>query len=148
MIDGNIIKHVKGSFFRSNSIIIAKHDFNGQSKVVEVRIAKKTKSVVTGCQIFLDKQKIGGDESINYPDLAKAKALLEKGFFHYFITTGLLNFGLPYAILMAVQNIHDATLTMTWKFIFNDIYFGLFMSYYVWRDITSGVKAFEIYNES
>jgi len=136
-IDDVMIKEVKGSMFRLNSTIFTRYDFSGKEHEVEARIAQKTGSNSTGCQVFIDGEFIGGDECIQYPDPKKIEEQLEKGFLRYFVTTGILTFGLPFGIIMAVINKSDPLLTMAWKFVFHAAFFGLAMSYFTWRGFKS-----------
>jgi hypothetical protein len=138
-IDGVVIEHLKGSFFRMHSTILSKYNFNGTIREVEVRIAQKAEGVGTGCQILVDGNIVAGDKSIQYPDLEKAKEQLEKGFFHHFIFTGLPNYGLPYAAVMLFANKPDSTIAILVTFMFHICSFGGGMSYLTWRGIKSRV---------
>ena len=138
-IDGVLIKEVKGSMFRLNSTIFAKHNFSGEEHEVEIRIALKKGGAGTGCQILIDGELIGGDEAIQYPDPRLAEGQIKKGFVRYFLTNGLLNFGVPFGVLMALINKVDPISTMAWKFAFHAIFFGLAMSYFSWRGIKSRI---------
>lgn len=142
-VDGVLIREIKGSLFRMNSIIFAKNQFAGEEQEIEVRIAQKSGGAGTGCQIFIDGTQIGGDKTIQYPDPEKAEKQVERGYFRYFITSGLLSFGVPFAVIMAIFNMADPILTMAWKFVFHAFFFGLAMSYFSWRGIKSGILSRE-----
>lgn len=139
-IDGAVVKHEKGNIFRMNSTIRSIYRFNNIEKNIEVRIAQKTGSLATGAQVYINDEFIGGDKSIQYPDPDEALKQYKKGYFCYFMTVGLLNFGLPYAILMAIFNKADPVMTMVWKFVFHATFFGAIMSYLMWRNIKNRVK--------
>jgi len=72
-IDGAIIEHKEGGLFRLTSTMKATYNFDGQEQEVEIRIAQKTDSLRVGCQIFIESQLIGGDQSIRYIKGKKAE---------------------------------------------------------------------------
>jgi len=139
-IDNVVIKHVKGSFLRMYSTIIAVHGFKGVEKKVEVRVAQKASGFGTGARVYVDGQFVGGDESIQYPDPEEAIKQYKKGYPRYFFTVGLLRFGLPFAVMMSIINMGEPVLTIVWKFAFHAIFFGAFMSYFSWQSIKSMVQ--------
>lgn len=140
-VDDTVIKHVKGSFFRMHSTIKTTYDFSGVERKVEARMAQKTGSVRTGCQVLIDGDLVGGDDVIQYPDPEKDKKQFEKGYLRYFLTVGLLNYGLPYAIMMLFLGGDKPAITIFWMFAFHALFVGGVVSYVTWRGIKSRVSA-------
>jgi hypothetical protein len=91
--------------------------------------------------VLIDGSLVGGDDTIQYPDPEKAKEQFEKGYLRYFLTVGLLNYGLPYAIIMSFLNRDNPAITIAWMFAFHALFFGGGMSYFTWRGIKSRVAA-------
>jgi hypothetical protein len=149
-INNVIIKHARGNLLRSFSTISSKYSFNGVDRAVEVRFAQKTNSLgKIGCQIFVDRQQIGGDKSIEYPDekqVAKMSQKIEKGFFLYFTSTGLLNYGLPFALVMTLIDLQTPIVTRIGKFMFHLLFYGLFMSCFSWIQMKNMVKELTKYS--
>lgn len=135
IIDGELIEHVKGGFLRMTSTITVTHNFNDVAKAVEVRIAPTTSWLRTGAQLYINGEFIGGDKAIQYLEPDKALKQYKKGYFRYFLTVGLLNFGLPYAVMMSVLNISDSISSAAWQFVLHATLFGGVMSYLSWRSI-------------
>jgi hypothetical protein len=131
-IDGKeVITHrKKRSFFDSYYSILATYSFNGTEREVEIRIARKIPrwKFEIVCQILIDGNQIGGDKAIY-------EELLKKGFFRYFISVGLLQYGLPFTILVTLFNditSHYSMRGMAFLFVFRLFSFGLIMAYLNW----------------
>ncbi len=140
VVDGNLIKQVSGRFFSSISVFNANYTFDNVEKQIEVRIALKTGSLRTGAQIYVDGEFVGGDARIQCPNPYEMMRQYKLGYPRYFVTTGLIRDGLPFAIFMTLFNLTDLTLTTLWRFLFHMIFFGGFMSYLSWREIKSICK--------
>ncbi len=136
-IDGVVIEHTKGNLFKFYTTIVAKHYFSGVEREVEVRIAQKRGSLRTGCQVLIDGDLVGGDKAIQYPDPEEAKEQLEKGYLQYFLSVGLLCYGLPFAITMSFLDRSYPIATIALKFAFHALFFGGIMSYFYWRSMKS-----------
>lgn len=139
-INGEVVKHVNGSFLRLTSTINAVHEFDGVERNVEVRIAQKTGGFGTGAQIYVDGEFIGGDDSIQYPDPNLALETYKKGYINYFLKVGLLQYGLPFGVIMAIANRPDTIEASVVSFVIHVLLFGGAMSYFSWRGIVSGLK--------
>ena len=143
-INGKVVKHIKGSFLRPTSTIKAAHEFNGVKRKVEVRIAQKNGAVGTGAQIYVDGEFIGGDDSIQYPDPKLALESYQKGYFNYLLKVGLLQYGLPFAVIMTIINRSDTIEGTIAAFLIQALFFGGAMSYFSWRGIVSRFKNHEL----
>ena len=140
-VNGEVVKHKKGSFFSLHTKIVEFYNFNGIEKEVEIRFAQKRMSFGMGCQILIDGKQIGGDKVINYPDPKKAEEHLKNGFSRYFIRTGLLTYGLMYATLMRIFNgPEDGFYLSVFIFFLHMFGFGGIMSYFAWNGFKSAVK--------
>ncbi len=137
-------KQVKGSFLRLTSTINAVHEFEGVERNVEVRIAQKTGGFGAGAQIYVDGEFIGGDDSIQYADPKSALEIYKKGYFNYFLKVGLLQYGLPFAVIMAIANRPDTIEASVISFVIHILLFGGSMSYFSWRGIVSRFKNSEL----
>jgi hypothetical protein len=134
-VDGVIVKHEKGSFFLMAATIKSNYSFNGVEKDIEVRMAQKVGGVGVGAQVYINNEFVGGDKSINYLDSELALKQYKKGYLRHLLTVGLLKFGLPFAILMAIVNKGDPAFMTAWTFSYHAIGFGGLMSYFSWRTI-------------
>jgi hypothetical protein len=137
IIDDVEIEIVKGSFLRMDSTITSCHRFNDKEKNIEIRIAQKKGGFGTGAQLYIDGEFVGGDKSIQYLDPEKTLKQYQNGYMRYFFTVGLLNFGLPYALMMSFLNSSDPIVSIALTFIFQATFFGGIMSYLSWRNIKS-----------
>jgi hypothetical protein len=138
-IDGKIVAKNKGSNMRTISTLVHKIDINGKETFIEARIALKTYGSSTGCHILINGDLVGGDKKskIQFTDHETSKRILEKGFARFFLTTGLLRFGLPFAILITLVIRGETITEIVWRFTFNALLFGVFIAYIQWR----GLKA-------
>jgi len=86
MIDDEVIEHITDGGFFTLSVATVKctHELNGIERHIELRFAPKTTLPSTGCQIFVDGIKVGGDDEINYPDPAIERKQFEKGYPYFF----------------------------------------------------------------
>ncbi|MCP3940102.1 MAG: hypothetical protein GY710_01285 [Desulfobacteraceae bacterium] len=98
-------------------------------------IENKTNGLTAGCQILIDGVQIGGDKSIQYPDPNKANKQIKKGFLRYFLTVGLLRFGLPFGVIATIFNSPNSIIPIGWLFLMYALPFGLAMSFFSWRNI-------------
>lgn len=137
-IDGIVIKNHLGNFLDSYSTILTNYNFNGIDQAVEVRIAQKILPTM-GCQVFIDGKQIGGDRYLRYPDPQKISQQLKEGFWNYFLSVGLLYYGLPFAIMMLIFMLfvdrNRSISELATKFAFNQVLYGLWMSYFSWEGL-------------
>ena len=148
-INGILIESLQGGFLRSCSTIFATYNFNGIDRKIEVRFAPKAiNNSGMGCQFFIDGEKIGGDQSIDYPDPIKSAKHLEKGFFHYFLDVGLSTYGLPYAIGLSIINIGSPLIIIVEKFVFYFLTSSLLFSYFRWNQMRSMIDHRQSYDRS
>jgi hypothetical protein len=133
-VDNVIVVDKSGSFLRTYSSIFTHYDFNGIARNIEVRFAPK-KKIMVGCQIFVDNIQVGGDRSIAYPDPLQISQQLAAGFWRYFLSVGLLNYGLPYATMMAIFEWGESASIIAKKFVIHQLVFGLLMSYSAWEGL-------------
>lgn len=138
-VDGAIVAEGKGGFLRTFAILKADVDFNGVRKQVEARIAQKVGSAKTGCHILVDRELVGGDleAKLSMPDPDTAKKQYAQGATRYLLTTGLLGYGLPFALLMTMFNRPESMSALIIQFLVQFFGFGLLMGWFMWRSIKS-----------
>lgn len=140
-IDGVKVIDAPGSFWRMTATHFARHVLDGAERIIEVRFANEKGSLSVGCEVFVDGTKIGGTKATMYPDPAETQRTLTKGFFHYFLTRGLPSFGLPYAICMTLALPPSTTAKLVGTFAFHALFFGGWMSWFMWRGLVQSGKA-------
>ena len=136
-IDGVIIvDNHPSNVLKNYSTILTNYNFNGINRSVEVRIAQKILPTM-GCQVFIDGEQVGGDRYIRYPDAQQISQQLKAGFWNYFLSVGLLNYGLPFAILMMMFTLFvdrpNSISQIATRFAFHQVLYGLYMSYFSWE---------------
>jgi hypothetical protein len=146
-IDGTIIENIQGSCFRSCSTIFATHNLHGIDRELEVRFAKKTSGSGIGCQFFIDGEHAGGDRSIQYPDPQQTNKQIDKGFIHYFLSVGLLRYGLPIAIGLAIVDLKSPLSLVIKRFIITLVVSSSGMSCYLWLHMKSMLKSRRRFNK-
>lgn len=140
-IDGVMAHDAPGSFLRSTATLLSRHVLGGVERTVEARFANEAGTLGVGCQIFVDGQMVGGSKAIMYPDPAETERILGNGFLRYFLTYGLPRFGLVYAILMSLTAFSLSPAAALRTFVFHALWFGLFMSWWLWRGLVDAAKA-------
>jgi hypothetical protein len=150
-IDGVIVENHSGNVLNNYSTILTNYNFNGIDRSVEVRIAQKILPTM-GCQVFIDGNQVGGDRYIRYPDAQKISQQLKEGFWNYFLSVGLLNYGLPFAIaLMMFMLFVDRTKSISeiaTRFAFHQVLYGLYMSYFSWERLKKINRSTQVKNRS
>ena len=131
-IDGVEIDRVQGSMFRICSTIFTKYKFAGIEQEVEIRIAQKNDFSDRGCQIFIDGEKCGGDASLQYPNPQNAAKHIKNGFLRYFLSEGLLIYGLPFGIVQSFMHPADSLSGKVVMFLLSTSFFGFCMSFAMW----------------
>ena len=140
-IDGVMVHDAPGSFLRSTATHLSRHILGGVERTVEARFANEVGGLGVGCQIFVDGSMIGGSKAIMFPDPAETERILGKGFLHYFLTYGLPRFGLFFAILMSLTSFSLSPTAAVWTFVFHALWFGGFMSWWLWRGLVDAARA-------
>ncbi|MBB1485180.1 hypothetical protein [Oceanospirillum sediminis] len=138
-VDGRVIEHKKGSWLQLFDCIKTSYDFSGQTKSVEIRLAARRSGIGTGCQILVDGVQVSGDDGIQFPDPDKAVDQFNRGAIHYFITTGLV-YGLPFAALMALNNLSLPLSKIAIIFTIHTLMFGGAVAFLSWNGIKSIVS--------
>lgn len=134
-INGVEIEHHQSGFTDSHTVFYNPYTFNGIEKTVEVRFGQKSGGLSAGCQVLVDGALVGGDKKIMFPEPKDALASYKRGFFFYFLTVGLLQFGLFFAVGMTFFNRPETPIATVVTFLFHFIFFGFFMACFMWRGI-------------
>ncbi|MCF7903282.1 MAG: hypothetical protein K9M19_07605 [Candidatus Marinimicrobia bacterium] len=136
-IDGEVVDEIRGDIFRMFSTLTGKLEIDGVERKIETRLATKSDSPRTGCQIFVDGVQVGGDYSIRYPDPKIMDGYAKKGFINYFLRRGLFRLGLPYLVLLLLFFRNDQISDLFIKSILFTFLLVLTTSFMNWRGIKS-----------
>lgn len=136
-IDGEVVDEIRGDIFRMFSTLTGKLEIDGVERKIEARLATKSNSPRTGCQILVDGVQVGGDYGIRYPDPKIMDGYAQKGFITYFLRRRLFRLGLPYLVLLLLFFRNDQISDLFIKSVLFAFLLVLTIAFMDWRSIKS-----------
>jgi hypothetical protein len=140
-IDDEVAAENHGNVLRTFSVLGCDAEFAGMKKRVEARIARKAGGFGTGCHILVDGELVGGDvwAKLALPDLEAARKQYQRGAARFIVQTGLLTYGLPFAILMIFFNAPGTVAAAILAFLMHLLLFGGAMGWFMWLTVKSRI---------
>ncbi len=139
-IDGEVVAENKGGLYRNQSVLRANVEFGDTVKLVEARIATRSRSLSIGCHILIDNNLVGGDTAVLLDpwDYQTASCTYQKGFGRFLLTwlTVAAPIAIVFSLLLQPVSISEFVIgSVTF-----DVVYGVAMARCSWPAIVSRAK--------
>ncbi|MBI1745188.1 MAG: hypothetical protein HYR55_01210 [Acidobacteria bacterium] len=143
----DVDRNESGLLSRMSAHLAAPISVGGRRHNVEAILAQGQGTVRTCCKIHVDGQVVGGDiaAKLRAPEVATWEKVHEAGMLRYVFGSGLLRYGLPYAVMAAAISAPAAKNRSVWSIVIQwtiaGAMFGLAMTYFTWRSSESAFNS-------